>query len=193
RLRKAWTARADGAGGRNYRAIDYFQSGQDALGCFTPEDNVRARALFQKAADLDGGYAKPHAKIAWTHIVDAMFGWSTDPSASLANALAAATEAVRRDDDEAWSHWALGGYYLFGLRQQDRAVAELRKAVDANPNDADVITDLGLFLSYAGEAEEGLKWALKAIQLNPHYHDWYVMQLGQIYYDAHRYENAIAT
>src|SRR5262249_44379472 len=114
-------------------------------------------------------------------------------TASLANALAAATEAVRRDDDEAWGHWALGGYYLYGLRQQDRAVAELRKAVDANPNDADVITDLGLFLSYAGEAEEGLKWALKAIKPTPPNQVGSVMQWGKTSYDARRYENAIAT
>jgi adenylate cyclase len=193
RLRKAWSARSDGSGAHNLRAIDYFQLGQEFLGHFTREDNVRAREFFRKAADLDPGYAKPCSKIAWTNIIDVMFGWSENPAASLAIAVESATEAIRRDDDEAWGHWALGGYYLFGLQEHDRAVTELQKAVELNPNDADVITDLGLFLSYAGRPREGLGWALKAMRLNPHYHDWYVMHLGQIYYDARCYEEAIAT
>jgi len=193
RLRKAWSARSEGAVSPDFRAIDFFQAGQDALGRFTKEDNVRALELFRKAAELDRGYAKPHAKIAWSNIVDVIFGWSDDPAASLTAALAAANEAIRRDDDEAWGHWALGAYYLYGLQQQDRAVVELQKAVEVNPNDADVMTDLGLFLSYAGRPQEGLEWALRAMRLNPHYHDWYTMQLGQIYFDARRYEEGIAT
>jgi adenylate cyclase len=192
RLRKAWNARSEGSGPRDFRAIDYFHVGQDFLGHFTREDNIRACEFFTKAADLNAGYAKPCAKIAWSKIVDVMFGWSENPAASLAIALKSATEAIRRDDDEAWGHWALAAYYLYGLRQHDRAIAELQRALDLNPNEADVITDLGLFLSYAGRARDGLEWALKAMRLNPHYHDWYVMQLGQIYYDARCYEKAIA-
>jgi adenylate cyclase len=50
-----------------------------------------------------------------------------------------------------------------------------------------------LFLSYSGQAEEGLKWALKAMRLNPHFPEWYASQLGSVYYDARRYADAIAT
>ena len=59
--------------------------------------------------------------------------------------------------------------------------------------DADVLTDVGFCLSYAGRAEEGLESAHKAMRLNPHYPAWYLMQLGQIYFDARRYEEAVAT
>jgi adenylate cyclase len=193
RLRKAWSARADGSGQRNLRAIDYFQLGQDFLNRYTREDNLRARELFQKAADLDPGYAKPWAKMAFSHLYDRLFGWSEDAAASSASALKSATEAIRRDDDDAWGHWALGAYYLECLRQHDRALAELLRAVEMNPNDADVITDYGYFLSYAGRSHEGLEWALKGMRLNPHHPEWYVMQLGQIYYDARRYDEAIAS
>jgi adenylate cyclase len=33
----------------------------------------------------------------------------------------------------------------------------------------------------------------KAMRLNPHYPDYWVMQLGPIYFDARRYEDAIST
>ena len=119
-----------------------------------------------------------------SHTVDVYFGWSEDPSTSFADTLKFSTEAIQRDDDEPWGHWALAGYYMFYLEQHDRALSELSKALELNPNDADVLTDFAWTLSYAGRATEAIEWALKAMRLNPHEPEWYVMQLGQIYYDA---------
>jgi len=39
---------------------------------------------------------------------------------------------------------------------------------------------------------EGVEAAHKAMRLNPHHPEWYVVQLGQVYYDARRYKEAIA-
>jgi adenylate cyclase len=192
RLGKAWQKRA-GEGGRNLEALDYFQRGMVFLNRFTEEDNKRARDAFGKAFELEANFGKPIAKLAWSHMIDAIFGWSENADKSWESARKFATMAVERDDDEAWGHYAMAGYYLAKLGQHDRAIAEYQKALALNPNDADVITDYGLCLSYAGRAEEAIEWALKAMRLNPHSPDWYVMQLGSIYYDARRYEDAIAT
>ena len=54
------------------------------------------------------------------------------------------------------------------------------------------MNDLGLCLSYAGEAKEGVRLAQKAMRLNPHYPEFYTMQIGQIYFDARLYELAVA-
>ncbi len=193
RLRKAWKGRDEAASPRNLLAIDYFQRGMEFLNRFTREDNKRAKELFHKAAELDPNYGKPCAKLAWSHMIDVIFGWSEDPATSWANGLKFATEAIQRDDDEPWGHWALGGYYMGYLAQHDRALSEYRKALELNPNDADVLTDFALTLSYAGQATEAIEWALKAMRLNPHAPEWYVMQLGQIYYDARQYEQATTT
>ncbi len=32
----------------------------------------------------------------------------------------------------------------------------------------------------------------KAMQLNPHYPEWWLLMVGQIYFDAHLYEEAVA-
>jgi len=192
RLRKAWKGRAGAAVPRYLMAIDYFQRGQESLGHFTKKDNERAKELFGKAAELDPNYGKPSAKLAISYMVDVMLGWSDDPT-SWANGLKFATEAIQRDDDEPWGHWALATYYLYYLAQHDRALSEYHKALELNPNDAEVLTDFAFTLSYAGRATEAIEWALKAMRLNPHKPEWYVMQLGQIYYDARQYEKAIAT
>ena len=192
RLRKAWQERAESAGVRNFQAFDYFLRGIETMDRFTKEDTKRAREFFQKAVQFDPNYGKAYAKLAWSHIVEATFGWNEDLADSWARGLEFATMAVERDDDEAWGHWALAGYYMY-RGQHDRTISEFQKAMELNPNDADVLTDFGWCLSYAGRAEEGLELALKAMRLNPHHPEYWLMQLGQIYYDARRYEEAIAT
>jgi adenylate cyclase len=77
------------------------------------------------------------------------------------------------------------------MARHDLAQSEFQKAVELNPNDADVLTDAGFYLSYAGKAEEGLEMARKAMRLNPHYPEYYTGQIVQIYFDGRQYEDAI--
>ena len=86
-------------------------------------------------------------------------GYSADAAASMIKARAAAEAAVRCDDSEAWSHWAIAGCAFYS-GQHNTAVTAMRRAIELNPNDADVLTDMGLFCSYAGCAEDGLEFAL---------------------------------
>src|SRR5262249_27656876 len=79
------------------------------------------------------------------------------------------------------------------LGQHERALLELKKALELNPGDPDIMTDYAWTLNYMARTQEAIEWALKAMRLNPNYPEWYVMQLGPIYYDARRYEDAIAT
>jgi adenylate cyclase len=192
RLRKAASERAAGAGPTSFRAFDHFVQGMEQLNQFTKDSVARAIVHFDQAVALNPRYAKAHAKIAWSHLCDLLFGWSADKAASATKAHAAAAAAVRCDDAEAWSHWAIAGCAMCS-RQHDSALAAMRRAVELNPNDADVLTDMGLFCAYGGRAEEGLGFALKAMRINPHYPEYYAAQLGQIYFDARRYEDAVRT
>jgi adenylate cyclase len=192
RLRKAWEGRKQAGGGRNFRAFDCFLRGLQSFDHFTKEDVARARGHFLEAIDIDPGYAKAHAKLAWTYMVDVGFGWTDSPEDSLASALDSANKSIAHDDDEAWGHWALAGYHV-NTGQHDLALAEFDRAFALNPNDADVMTDMAWCLSYSGRARDGLDLANKAMRLNPHYPEWYVAQRGAIYFDAERYADAIAT
>ncbi len=165
--------------------------GMDMLN-FNKEDTRRAGELFEEAIRLDPNYTKAYAKLAWVHIIDAAYGWSEDYDGSMAKGREFATMGVEKDDGESWAHWALAGYYMF-MTRHDLAFSEFEKAMELNPNDAEVLTDVGMCLSYAGRAEEGLESAHKAMRINRHYPEWFLMQLGQIYYDARQYEDAVAT
>ena len=192
RLRKAWRGRAERTSPKNFQAYDYFQQGVDAFNLFTKGCTATAIQWFEKAIERDPSYGKPYAKIAWAHLVDVWLGWSEDTSFSMAEALKFATAAIQHDDDEAWGYWAMAGYHMFG-GHHDRAISEYKRALELNPNDADVLNDFGQCLSFAGRATEGVEVVHKAMRLNPHYPDYWVMQLGPIYFDARRYEDAIST
>jgi adenylate cyclase len=192
RLRKAWQGRIGKIGPRNLRAYDYHQRGMDIYNRFTKEDVVEARSWFQEAIKLDPGYGKPYAKTAWSHMTDVYMGWSGNVAESLAKAQEFANVAIAHDDDEAWGHWALAGYHLY-CRQHDRAIAEYKRAIELNSNDADVLNDFGQCLSYAGRAVEGVQVVRKAMRLNPHHPEYWEMQFGPILFDARQYEEAVAT
>jgi adenylate cyclase len=192
RLIRAWHDRPEHTGTRNHQALDHFIRGMDALNKFTNADNSVARDLFTRAGELDPRFGKAFAKLAWTFLTEANEGWSADPNTSLEQAHKAALLAIERDDAEAWGHYALAGYFLY-RRQFDKSIAQFRRALDLNPNDPDVLTDFGYALSYAGESKEALETCLKGRRLNPFYPEWYIPPLGQIYYDAGRYPEAVET
>jgi adenylate cyclase len=191
RLRKAWQNRGAATGSQKLEAVDYFLRGMEFLNRYTRENNKRAQEAFRKAFELDPSYGKPIAKLAFAHMFDVVWGWSEDPAASWEEARKLVNLALERDDDEPWCHWALSAYCMSKLGQHDRALLELQRALELNPGDADVMADYGFFLSYMGRTEEAIEWALKAMRLNPHFPEWYLMQLGPIYYDARRYKDAI--
>jgi adenylate cyclase len=191
RLRKAWQRRTERKATENFQAFDCFMRAMDTIH-FTKDDIRRAGELFEEAIRLDPNYAKAYAKRAWLHIADAAYGWSEDYDGSMAKGLEFATKSLEADDSESWAHWALAGYYWNNGRH-DLALSELDEAIELNPNDAEVLTDIGLCLSYAGRAEEGLESAHKAMRINAHSPEWFLMQLGQIYFDARQYEQAVTT
>ena len=192
RIRKAWHRVSKRASPQDFRAYEYLQRGLDAYSDFSAGCTARARAYFDKAIEVDQDCAKAYAKIAWSHLTDIYLGWSADIQRSFAMALDCSNQAIQRDDSEAWGHWSLAGYYLHQQRH-DLCLDECANALALNPNDADILNDEGIFLSYAGRADEGISVIERAMQLHPHYPEWWTMQLGGILFDARRYRDAVAT
>jgi adenylate cyclase len=190
RLRKAWQNQSHTIRPENRQAFDYFMQGVDAVDLFTRDGNVRGREYLNKAIEIDPNYAKAYAKLSWTHILDAVEGWGDDYNASINMGKEMAAEAVKRDDNESWAHWALAACQMYA-RNYDVALANFDRVIELNPNDADALADYGYYLAYLGRADEGLIWMHKAMRLNPYYPNWYTAQLVQILHDAGRYADAI--
>jgi Flp pilus assembly protein TadD len=77
-----------------------------------------------------------------------------------------ASEAVRRDDRDSFTHDSLGRALAFS-GENDRAVREHRLALQLNPNSAYTYWALGELLLTAGQPEEGLQQVELAQRLSP--------------------------
>ena len=115
----------------------------------TLEDNARARDLYRRAAALDPTYAGAWDGVAWTHFLDAKFGWSPSPVNSIRRATELSQKALALDPTRPRTYALLGNLSLIS-EDYDQAIELLEKAVALSPNGADVVAVLGLALTYTG-------------------------------------------
>jgi len=152
--------------------------------------NLKARAYFEEAVQLDPGFATAHAMLAWTYAFAAMNGWAEDRLAALQQAERIASHAI-----EIQPVLPLA-YYVRGLSYREqheyvKALVEAQKAIEYDPNYANGYVLLATLLYYAGRPEEGLVRIREAMQINPHHPYNYHFHLGQAYFVLHRYREAI--
>jgi adenylate cyclase len=174
----------------NLEAYDYFLRGLEYSNRLTKEGTNQARRLFEKAVDLDPGFAAAYGQISLTYWMQWSMGWTQDLQC-LERALELAQKAAALDDSLPEAHRILGILCLW-KNQHDQAIALTERAIALNPNYADAIAQLGHVLGFAGRPEEAIELVKKAMRLNPVYPVIYLWDLGHAYMLARRYEEAIA-
>jgi len=129
------------------------------------EDNATALELLQRAVTLDPAYAQAHSVLAYVLGLDAVYGWRPRENV-LPLALESAQRAVLLDDDDPWSHVALGSVFA-RVDRPEEAISEFRRALALNPNFALAHSRLGMALCALGQSEEALTEIDTAERLNP--------------------------
>jgi adenylate cyclase len=186
-LRKSETKRST-----SLDAWNYFLRGRAFLHLLTPEDIVRARAMFERAVEIDPKYSEAWAGLSWTYQRDILFDVVEDRSAWEGKALEAARRAVALDTGSSFAHLALSGAFMWS-NQHEQSITETRMAVELNPSNVPAWLALGNRLDIVGEHEEGIAILEKSLQLNPHdpHNHIYYAQLGRAYINACKYETAL--
>jgi tetratricopeptide (TPR) repeat protein len=103
-----------------------------------------------------------------------------------------ATRAVRLEDRDHRAHCILGVAQLYA-REYGAARHHLLKALDLNPNDADVLAHVSFGLALIGEHDLAVETGRHALRLQPYHPDWYAGMVGIALFGARRHEEAIAT
>jgi adenylate cyclase len=155
-------------GTENVAAYEAVLRAREFLGASTREAVAQARAMYQRAIELDPNYAVPHAGLAATAVSNYVSDWADDPGAELDQAERWARCALELDDSEPFAHMALGHVMLW-RRDHDGALAEFRRMLELDPNFAQGYATTGLVLMYAGYAAEALGRFATAMRLDPHY------------------------
>ena len=192
KLTRAEVERASLKDTESLEAYELLLQGLNAWLRFTKDANAEGVQLCEKAIAVDPEYARAYALLAFARLNEFRWSWSGDPETSLELAHELAQKAVTLGDSDEWCHWALGSTHLY-RGEHDQAVAAYDKAVDINPNYADLLAhsaDLMVAISKPDEAIDRLRTAMR---LNPHHPDWYLWSLGEAQYYAEHYDDALAS
>ena len=160
---------------------------------FTPEANEDARRA--NLAAIKAGPDEPygHAGLAFVHINGHRWGWTElSPSAALEAARASARRAVELGPDYYDSHAAMAYVHLQD-NDLDAAIARAQRALDLNPNDTYVMSDLAEFFGYAGRNDEAARLLHWAMRLDPLYPDFFRWNLAWIQWLSGENEDALRT
>jgi adenylate cyclase len=118
-------------------------------------------------------------------------GWRSDPDAALSQAEANGRKALSYDEN-------VGAHILLGristLRgDYDRALDELRRAVELNPSDPEAQFGLADALLWSGDAKAAIETMLEVARVQPILTDTEYVDLGIAYLIAGQTDDAIAT
>lgn len=176
----------------NLRAYGYVLQGQRHIFRYTRPEVRSARDLYNFALESDPRYARAHAAKSRTFNLDWRYDWAENPETALEDALVLARLAIDLDELDARGFGELGFAHLY-RKEHEAAINAYGRALKLNPNDADLMSDMGDALAHSGRSEEAIELLLKAMRLNPFYPDQYIWHLGGAYFNLKQYDEAIST
>jgi TolB-like protein/DNA-binding SARP family transcriptional activator/Flp pilus assembly protein TadD len=173
-------------------AYETYLRGIDLKHRFRPDTNTTARQVLAEVVETEPGFARAHIAIGWTWLFEVMWGWTTTPERSLSAARRCAERALELDELDAEVHWLFGEVH-HAERHDEPTVAAYRRAMELNPNLADVRANWAATANRLGRVDEATISMRQAIKLNPNRPVWYDQFAGGVLYGARRYEPALAT
>jgi len=182
--------RFDKAETDNPEAYDLMLRGIEEYNQFTAVNILRARAFFERAAELDPKYARAYANVALTHATAVNFQWSRDREESIRLGLEFASRALALDDSIPQIYLTRSILYL-SQRRHAEALEAAQRMIEVHPNYADGQATLAFIQSYSGELEGALKSLERAKQINPQGTGIYLSIEGRVLYFLKRYAIAV--
>jgi len=137
-------------------AYDLVLRGRDLYARVNRTANSQARALFKQAIDLDPGYGPAYIGMGRVELNGVMQGWTADPQDALQRAESLGQKAIAIDQASAGAHALLGSIYI-RYADYDRALDEMRRAVELNSSDPDAYAGLATALLWSGDVDGSVK------------------------------------
>jgi TolB-like protein/DNA-binding winged helix-turn-helix (wHTH) protein len=149
-------------------------------------DTAQTLPYFEKAIRLQPDYAAAWAGLSDTYALQSL--GDVPPRESLAKAGDAARKAVELDDSLAEAHLSLGAWYLWNWDPL-HADAELRQAIELNPNYAESHYLRHYILLALNRPDEALQEEKRGTELDPFARPW---GLGKCYIQLRQFDAGIS-
>lgn len=187
-LQKSVTGRPD-----DLHAWDFFLRGMASIHKETIPDNAAARAMFQKAIDLEPGYGEAWAGLGLGFFRDISRHGEELRQGLLDKGFEAARRAVECDDSSALARYVLGTAYVWA-GEIELAIAQVEESLKLNPYFARAHMALGNRLDLAGHTDSGIEKMEMSLELNPRDPGRadYMAYLARAYTSKGEYENALS-
>lgn len=147
--------------------------------------HAEARDLLEKAVSLDPDNAEAHALLANVYLAEHRIDANPRPD-PVTRALASAETATRLDPQNGYARCWLAIVHFF-RHENDKFEAEAERALNLNPNDPEILADIGHYLAFMGAFERGVALSTKARQLNPLHPGWYYFSQVRLLYNQRDY------
>lgn len=157
----------------------------------TLEADAEARGLFERALELDPGFARAYAglSLSWFNEWSCQY-WSFMRENGR-RAYAHAHAALELDDRDAMLHLVIGRILLY-RREFEQAAWYFDRALALCPNDAELIIQLSICQAFLGRPELAMAHAEKAMRLNPYYPNYYCVYAIFPYFAARDFATVFA-
>jgi TolB-like protein/Tfp pilus assembly protein PilF len=172
----------------NGEAYQLYLKGRYAANTFSADQIPNAITYYNQAIAADPSYALPYAGLSEIH---ALMGHIVlPPNEIYPKAKLEAQKALELDDHLPEAHSAMGTIELFYDWNFAAAEKELRRAIELNPNYAPGYSQLSGYFKVKRNYQEEIAQAKRGRDLDP-LSPFANMELGEAYYHARQYDQAI--
>jgi adenylate cyclase len=176
---------------KRYKRLDVMLKAMELLSLWrkgTEESLMRAGQVAQEVVDMAPELSVGYRDLGWYYYLLAFIGRSQREN--LEKAYGFALKAISLDESDGLSYGLLGSVYTW-MRQYEKAIAAGKRAIELDPNGADLHMYLGWTLNFAGRPDEAIEYLNKAIRLNPSPTLGYFEGMGRSYLLKGNYEKAL--
>lgn len=173
----------------NAEAHEAYLKGRFHAQKLTPADLEAALSYFELALEEDPEYAPAHVGVAYVWGGRSQMGYVA-PDEAGPRAKAALLRALELDDSLAAAHHMLAAAQTWGEWDWTSAERSFRRAIELNPNDADVRRSYSHYLAIMGRLDDAMAQIERALELDP-FNAMSRAFHGVILVFARRYDDAI--
>jgi tetratricopeptide (TPR) repeat protein len=176
----------------NLQAWGLYQRGLWHTYRRTRDDLAEAQRLFRAAIEMNPRLAAAYAGLEEAYFFQIFGGYVDSPNDAKDEAVRAARRAVELDDQDAFTHFALGrSHALKG--EYESAIAEVEIAIALNPSFAPAYYSLGNSLTILGRASEAIPHIESAMRLSPHdpYFGQFMLRMSETLFYMEEFEESV--